>query len=830
MGTEDDSYGKTVLADVQPAVLRVSYGDVAVDYPLMAATVTLGRSSDNTIVIPLRTVSRLHAVLTRESVGYRIRDQHSTNGLLYQGRHIEERLLVDGDILRISDELGNFATLSYHDVVQAASSQQHAPMVAFDQDQSDLTIGRAADNILVLDHPQVSAHHAVIRRSSTGAVLEDLGSTNGTFMNGQPVKKAPIQPGDVFQIGGLPLLYQVDAISQEVASTAVRLDAINLVRPVGGGALLRDISLSIAPRELVALIGGSGTGKSTLMGALNGFRPAPEGQVLYNGDNYYRNVGVYRSSLGYVPQDATIHPELTVERTLSYAARLRLPPDISAAERARAIDEVLDDVGMAAYRTMRVANLSGGQLKRVAIAVELLARPRIFFLDEPATGLDPGLEKRIMSLLRNLADKGCTIILVTHATANITMCDQVGVMGRGGRLCFYGPPHEALNFFGAREFSNIYSQLEVSESVCAEWTTRFEQSPACATYVRGRLASSAATSTDGRHAAGQASGAQRARRAPGGLSAWRQFWLLTMRYAETLVQDRLTLLLLLLQAPLGALIILLVAPTTIFADGASPIDAQQIIFLVVLDAILIGTTNAGREIVKERSIYLRERLVNLKVVPYVLSKAAVLALLCLVQIIVLIGMLLPYTGAPPAGVLLPGPLEWLVSAWLAALGGMAMGLLLSAVANSSSRVMAIVPLLLVPQIMLAGPLFELTGPARVLSTVTVARWATEAMGTTADLNRLYYQALASAPPGIRPTLLPASIDGFSLESYDSSTRGRTDYSAAAHLRSRRRHLLGRWGILGGQIVAFLALACLAQRQKDRIWQGAERRRPKMEAQ
>ncbi len=813
-------------------VLTVSYGTVTQEYPLSAQQITLGRAPDNSIVIPLRTVSRLHAVLTAGPGGYTITDQRSVNGLLYRGQRITEHRLMHGDVLRISDELGNFATLAYHN--QAAPAAQQSVSFTFADGRQTLTIGRAPDNDLVLRHPQVSAHHARIRREGQGATLEDLHSTNGTYLRGERIERAAVQPGDIIQIAGHQLVYQAGTITQWDATEGVRLDAVGLHRTVNNGTLplLHNISLSIYPRELVAIAGGSGAGKSTLMHALSGFAPAPAGHVFINGDDYYQHFAVYRRSLGYVPQDDILHRELTVERTLYYTARLRLPPDVSREELAQRISEVLQDVEMMHCRTVKVAHLSGGQRKRVAVALELLAQPNLFFLDEPTTGLDPGLDKRIMSLLRRLSDRGRTIILVTHATANLMLCDKVIFLARGGRLCFYGPPREALAFFETDEFSSIYTRLEQDEASSSQWEQRFLQSRYYAEYVRGRLAhlsehlpvqpavdtalSPPASSIPRTTRPLQEAVAGSARAAPR-VSPWRQFLLLGGRYFQVQQQDRLNLILLLLQAPISGLIIALVSPVSIFADGAPPTDAQRIIFLVAIAAVLLGANNAAREIVKETPLYLRERLVNLQVVPYVLSKAAVLLLLCLVQSVLLLAALIPISGIPPEGALLPAVLEWAVSVWLTALGGMSMGLLISAFVSNSDKAISIVPLVLVPQILLAGLVFPLHGPTEVLSYTIVSRWATDSMGTTADLNRLYYQSLASAPPGLRPAALPAADDSFDLSRYDASTTIRSSYAAQSHANSRRLHLLRCWAILAGLSIAFLALTCYIQKQKDHIW-------------
>ncbi len=244
------------------------------------------------------------------------------------------------------------------------------------------------------------------------------------------------------------------------------------------------------PVAFVALVGGSGAGKSTLMDALNGLRPAQKGTVLYNNVDYYHAVAAFSTQLGYVPQDDIVHRDLTVERALYYAARLRLPSDFTKEQIQWRIDEVLEDVEMTERRKLLVSKLSGGQRKRVSIALELLANPGIFFLDEPTSGLDPGLDRKMMMLLRQLADRGRTIILVTHATNNINICDYVCFLAQGGRLAYYGPPNEAKTYFEKVDFAEIYSTLEPTKEqpdIPIQAEERFLASPDYQHYIANPL-------------------------------------------------------------------------------------------------------------------------------------------------------------------------------------------------------------------------------------------------------------------------------------------------------------------------------------------------------
>src|SRR6266700_1261726 len=442
-------------------------------YPLTKQVINIGRDPSNDIVINELVVSGFHAQIVREGNQFVLVHPHPSrgktlNGLLYQGRHIQgdekfHKPLARGDIFRIGDEHGTLVTLTYNDgsgAIQDVVPEVHpiplgAPVI---------TIGRLPENMVVLSHPQVSGRHARLEQVQGGYRIIDIGSTNHVYVNAQPVTNQVLRPGDEIRIGPYKFTYTGTQLTQQDESKGIRIDALHLQK-VGSKhtILINDISIAIPQRTFVALVGGSGAGKSMLMDALNGLRPAQKGLVLYNGQDYYRHHAAFSTQLGYVPQDDIIHRELTVKRALYYTAKMRLPEDFTEAQIKQRIDEVLEDVEMKHRRNLLVSKLSGGQRKRVSIALELLANPSVFFLDEPTSGLDPGLDRRMMFLLRRLADKGHTIVLVTHATNNINACDYVCFLAQGGRLAYFGPPNEAKTYLGKTDFAEIYSALEPSE-------------------------------------------------------------------------------------------------------------------------------------------------------------------------------------------------------------------------------------------------------------------------------------------------------------------------------------------------------------------------------
>lgn len=602
----------------------------------------------------------------------------------------------------------------------------------------------------------------------------------------------------------------------------LRIDALHLRQVVGSRdekVLLDDISVTALPGDFVAFVGGSGAGKSTLLDALNGFRPASDGHVLVNGADYYANISDYKQRLGYVPQDDIIHRELTVEDAVYFAARLRLPSDTPLDEVRARVDEALEEVEMAGQRRQQISKLSGGQRKRVSIATELISRPGLLYLDEPTSGLDPVLERRFMLLLRRLADEGRTVVMVTHATANIDMCDKVGFLGRGGKLCFYGSPDDALEFFGASRITDIYDLLDASSDSPALWEQQFRASEYQQRYVRepqksvavdGFPAYTVMPSQIDEGPDECIAGIPDETAASTSIGGFRQFAILTQRYAKLLWTDKLTLGILVSQAPFMGFSLMLVIGDDLYADGKSFISAQLALAMIAILAIWIGTNSSAREIVKEDSVYRRERLVNLGVVPYVGSKIAVLGVLTIIQAALLLSVISIKTGTPPNGVFFPGWLELMLGLTLSMLAAMALGLLVSAMSGNVAIAAAAAPLLVAPQMLLGGFILPVDGAAEGLSYTMVGRWSSAAMGTTAELNRLYYQTVDDGGGG--PTDDPVLEQvNFDPDFYDTDPGPK---SAEQSREDRRPLLLRYWAILAGMTSLFLAGTLFFQWRKD----------------
>ncbi len=699
-------------------------------------------------------------------------------------------------------------------------------------------IGRAPDCDICLPHPSISRYHALLERTPAGLRLRDLNSVNGTFVGGARVVE-PVYVAERERVGIGPFLFALNngLLTSLDSSRSLRLEARGLERvvpvPGGGKKLLTNIDLAIEPGEFVCLLGPSGSGKSTLMDALNGRRRATGGQVLANGEDFYQHFDSFRQSLGYVPQKDIVHTQLTVYRALYYTAQLRLPDDTAPAELRARVEDVLREMELVPHRDTLVGNLSGGQIKRVSLGAELLARPCLLYIDEATSGLDAGTEARMMRLFRALADEGKSIVCITHNIDNVDRCHLAAVLLRG-RLVYYGPPSEAPAYFGVARLGEVYDRLADKEPEV--WEKEFAASSLyeeCVARRRGEPppaeGRTPAVSPGGPFvnlltppARGREALAEHLRRLTAGgvkvrelltplADGLRQFQVLTMRYAELLLGDRRSMGLLWLQAPLVALFILFGfankpydsklpapqldeqerhavegmihlghqlkenAPGVTEWEGlervklptkgeGAPANARDLVHaaqrleeshmldhmlemqgvidprynymllnLLAITVMWFGCNNAAKEIVKEEAIYGRERAVNLGIGPYLGSKFLLLSVVSALQTLLLLGVVfgglyllhLAFGHALPwPGYRLGFPGEFGVLALLSMVG-VAAGLLLSACVNSPDRANALLPYVLIPQIILSGGLLPVRHePLHTLAvTLSPVYWA-----------------------------------------------------------------------------------------------------------
>ncbi len=705
---------------------------------------TLGRADGNDIQISSPIVSRQHARLERTPDGYTIVTlPAASNPVFFEGRALPgPRLLQHGDLLRFgSQDPGTIVTLRF--MAPVASRPSAIVAIKFDE-RNVLQLGRDPSNDIRLDAPQVSRFNTQLERVGTRIRVRDLRSSNGTFVNGQRIESEVwLQPNDQIRVGPYRFVLGADGLDRYDESRGLRVDVVGLNKWVRKDLnILQNISFSIQPREFIVVVGQSGGGKSTLVDSIAGYRPATHGKVYVNGIDVYRHFDAIRYDIGFVPQRDIIHMELTIFQALDYAAQLRMPPDTTSKERHQRVMEVLDDLDLTHRKDVQISGLSGGQQKRVSIGVELLTKPGLFFLDEPTSGLDPGTETALMQLMRRLADQGRTIILITHATKNVMLADKVVFLARGGFLAWYGPPDEALAYFDKyrserdrradeMEFDQIYAILDdASAGTPAEWAKRYQQHAAYQQYVAQPLTEQGhSIGPTGQPVAPAQVPAKARPRRPKQVSQLRQFFILSTRNVNILLRDRFTLFLLLFVPPLVGLLDVVLAfllgrnPFTTGPLGNVP-NVMITLFLLALYGVLVGGIGQMREIVKEAEIYKRERLVNLKILPYVVSKIWVAALLALYQTFAFV--LIHYLAFQMPGSLLDLGLVY-VTLTLSTMAGMMLGLFASALAPNANSASLLVIVMMIPQIVLGGALIALPGAGTYVSALTTTRWAFESL-------------------------------------------------------------------------------------------------------
>ena len=660
-------------------------------------------------------VQPTHAVLECEASGVRL--QPLAGALIrLNGAPVEEATqLHDGDWLLLGR--------SPFVVSLGDPSPEPTAGAGASADQETYSVGRLSTCDVRIESPVVSRHHALLGSGPEGAWLEDLGSTNGTFVDGRRLQgRAPLAVGTRVRFASFGYRFDGAALTPE-AEGRLRVVARGVERTVRerGRRELRHVlfgvNMAIEPGEFVAILGPSGSGKSTLLDVLSGRRAPSAGTVRYNDLDVHRHFAMLRTAIGYVPQQDIVHRRIQLRRALGYAAQLRLPEDTSEDELRAHVARVLESVGLTEQAGLPIDTpepLSGGQLKRVNLAIELLSNPPILFLDEPTSGLDAATDRRLMALFAELAAGGKTVVCVTHSLAYLDACDLAVVLHEG-RLAYVGPPKEAGAHFGVARLEDVYDALE--RAPAERFAERFAASSLASEYVERRLRDEVP--------AGPGPEAQQdARPARARIrTALRQARILTHRYIDLLLADRRNLALQLLQAPvIGAIIGLVFRAGGSLAERAA--RERQAAFVLVTAAIWFGCLNAAREIVKEVQILRRERAVNLEVGPYLASKLGPLALISGLQVLGLVAVadgLLEGSGGTiaRAGVL-----------WLASFAAALMGLCASALVDSSDKAVAAVPLLLVPQVVLANAIVRLDGAGELIARASIiSYWAFDAMKT-----------------------------------------------------------------------------------------------------
>ncbi len=774
--------GREISSNTPALVVRTQGSDRSLE---AGRSYSVGRNPESDIVVTEARVSWRHAVLRSEGSTWLLEDVGSTNGTFLGAQRVQRVEITNDCVLRLGhpddgQRLWCSIAVPPRDATAVASPVRDAqpptnfvapapparphpsaqpggsslfrqPSAIMRLPTRVLRIGRANDNEVVVSDLSVSRYHAELRRDSNGGYeIADLSSHNGTYVNGQRIAApAPVTEADIISIGPATFRMAGQELVEFIDSGDISLNVQELtVRISGGKVLLDHVSFPLGERCLLGVIGPSGAGKSTLLGALTGIQPAGEGSVLYDERDLYKNYAELKHRIGLVPQDDIMHTQLTARRALRYAAELRFPRDTSARERNQRVDEVIDELGLAQHAQTRASSLSGGQRKRVSVALELLTKPSLLFLDEPTSGLDPGLDKSVMEMMAGLAHDGRTVIVVTHSVANLDLCDRLLVLVPGGKVAYFGPPRDGLRHFAKPGWAEVFQAFDAEPG--RDWAGEFRRSPLHAQYV-----------TTGMNAVAPAGGQRRIAPSPRQRNHLSQLSTLCRRYLAIIASDRFYLACAAAAPIILAAILQIVSSKQGLAGGPdSNTNAQEVLLILAIGACFIGALNSIREVVKERSIYTRERAAGLSAGAYLWSKLLVLGVLSAVQAAVMTVIGLAGKPEPTSGVLFKNAplLELVLAMALLAIASMALGLLLSALVNSSETTLILLFVSVMAQVVFSGGAFPIAGRPGLeqVAWLFPARWGYGAAASTANL--------AVITPGTKPdSLWTHSLGTWSLD-------------------------------------------------------------------
>ncbi len=690
--------------------------------------ILFGRGTNNDIVLNSLLVSPNHGFFEIINGKVKIVDNSSVNGIFVNDNKVVEAFLKDGDAIKIDNPI---EPLSIGVIMIVTLGENVNEWQQFDMTSKDtITIGRNSSSDIVINHVSVPLNIANIYVQNNNFILVPSLSTNNILVNGKSISNSLLLKNrDVILIADAKLIFDNGHIYYQLYSRGVEIEAVDIMKTVRVKGKKKDISfhvsMSIKPGEFVAFVGGSGAGKTTFMNCISGVSKPTSGSVYINGNDLFKNYSVLKKIIGYVPQSDIVFDDLTLYDMLKYSANLRMPDDLSIKDREARIEEVLKIVELSDKKDVMIRSLSGGQRKRASIAVELLADPKLFFLDEPTSGLDPGTERNLMNILKKMTKMGKTIILVTHNTLNLHLCDKICFFGKGGKLCFMGTPSETLQFFNVSDFVDIYNLINDDVD---SWYNKFNS---INTFKKSsnQIVSKFYKNNKNKR------------------SFFKQFITLSKRYIKTIVNDKQMLLLLLLQSPFIAYMFAIVAPDDMFEGYET---TKMMLFSMTIAAIWLGTLNSIQVICKEKAILKREYMADLKLSAYFASKLVVQVIICAIQSFLFITVFMAAFGfVPDNGIITSWPLEMMFTFFLITVSSTCLGLLLSTLSKNTSNAVMLAPITLIPQLVLNGSFIELNGILEKISFFILDKWAIQLFGISCDLNSMPNEIQKLQPSFVR---------------------------------------------------------------------------------
>ncbi len=662
--------------------------------------ITIGRGAGNSVVFNNPAVSNFHCELVIKNGVVVVTDKNSSNGVFVNGVRITTKALKKGDVVT----LGSKFVFDWEDYSTGGAGSPAVPDSS-SNGKSEYIIGRDPSCDRQIDNIKVSRKHCRLFLEGNSWFVEDLGSSNGTFLNGAKVLKSKIISSDILTVGGVPFSLESLRGGSKESLDELSISAQHLIYFGGEKRLIDDISLNISPGQFIGIIGGSGAGKTTLMYLICGINKPASGDVKINGESLVANPESFKGVFGYVPQDDILHRELEVRESLLYTGRLRLGHQIQEDEIDERAGKVIKKLRLQEAENVKIGSpekkgISGGQRKKVNLGQELMTDPNILVLDEPTSGLDPRSDREVMQILRGIADEGRTVLLITHniSEANFKYFTHVIVLAKNGKLAFFGPSSEVKEYFGVEDPAQIFDELD--KLTPDEWKQKFKNSRYYNNFANPDTIIKKPQNTK--------------RPVPQTADLLNQMVTLTSRYLKIMMRDTLNLAFLLIQAPFIAILI-----NILFKQKEGETTA---LFVLTVSSIWLGCSNSVREIVKERSIYKRERMVNLSIPAYLISKLAVLLLFSIFQTFILVVITSNRFN-------FENDVQLFLILLLASFTSTVMGLLLSAFSKTDAFALTILPLVLIPMVIFAGMVQPFRAMAEsgidILAGFWLSRWVFE---------------------------------------------------------------------------------------------------------
>ena len=667
------------------------------DFSLM-----VGSNSNCDVIVSNKRVSRNHCqIISSNSEDLKLIDLNSTNGTFLNGIKLKPGIPYNlnlKDQVQLAGVSGILISIGSENT-QSRDLENQKNILELFKNKDLIIVGRDSSCDLRINDTRISRKHASIKKlSDYKFLIKDLGSLNGVYVNGSKISGTKtISKNDNIFIS--KYLLKIDGkakdLSDELAISAIGIEKVYPNQKKGKKALHK-MDISVPSRSLLAIMGPSGCGKSTLLKSLNGESPPTKGRVLIFNQDLITNYEYLKTQIGYVPQDDIVHKQLTVEQSLFFAAKLRIA-NISKADIKVKIDQILSELNISHIKKNLISDISGGQRKRVSIAIELLTDPMLLFLDEPTSPLDPQTIEDFLNILKKLSENGTTVIMVTHKPEDLDYMDEVIFMAdnNGGKIVYYGDSTQYKDYFNVNNAVSVFSQISGNNS--KKWVEKYSNPrPLSTTQDREKVLINKSNQ-----------------------SPIEQFFWLTYRYFKIKTNDKVNTSIMLLQAPIIALLACLVFKEV----------SLSVLFIMAVSAVWFGSTNAAREIVGELPIYKRERMYNLKLIPYIFSKITVLSFFSIIQSFVFIYILYFYYGDSDFDIFFNNPFSSFIWMSFLTISSTFLGLLLSAIFDTSEKVLAVVPIVLIPQIMLAGLVAKIgSKTVEFVSYMTFTRWGIEGFG------------------------------------------------------------------------------------------------------